>query len=80
MGCHFCGHDQTIKSAYVAVSYFQIGVIRFDSAKVCYRCITAAQGSAATVRFGSEGRSEATYQVRIPEQSTMTQDRPAIPR
>jgi hypothetical protein len=37
MGCHFFGHDQTIKSAYMAVSYFQIGVIRFDSAKVCYR-------------------------------------------
>jgi hypothetical protein len=57
MGCHFCGHDQTIKSAYMAVSYFQIGVIRFDNAKVCYRCITAAQGSAATVRFGSKGHS-----------------------
>jgi len=34
-----------------------------------YRFITAAQGSAATVRFGPEGRSEATYQVRISKQS-----------
>jgi hypothetical protein len=33
------------------------------------RCITAAQGSVATVRFGSKGRSGATYQVRIPDHS-----------
>jgi hypothetical protein len=26
----------------------------------CYRCITASQGSVATVRFGSKGHSGAT--------------------
>ena len=29
MGCHFCGHDQTIKSAYTAVSFCQS--VSFDS-------------------------------------------------
>jgi hypothetical protein len=30
-----------------------------------FRCITAAQSGAATVRFGSKGHSGATYQLQI---------------
>jgi hypothetical protein len=48
---------------------WQIAVTALQTRTDRYRCITAAQGSAAPVRFGSEGRSEAIYQVRIPEHS-----------
>jgi hypothetical protein len=61
MGCHFCGHDQTIKSAYTGVSYFQIGVIRFDSAKICYRCRAAVELPGASDRVGSKVKLHNLY-------------------
>ena len=53
MGCHFCGHDQTIKSAYTAVSFCQS--VSFDS-KAPMSAIAALQPPKAAQRPFALGR------------------------